>query len=474
MKTPTVSYSITVRARLKNQLGMFARLATAIADVGGSLGAIDLVEAARDHMVRDISISAGDEPQAHKIVQAIRKVDGVQVISWSDRTFQMHLGGKIEVTSKLPLRTRDDLSMAYTPGVGRVCTAIHEDPNKVFQLTVKRHMVAVVTDGSAVLGLGNLGPEAALPVMEGKSILFKTFGGVDAFPICLATQSVDEIVRTVELIAPVFGGINLEDIAAPRCFEVEDRLRQTLNIPVFHDDQHGTAVVALAGLMNALKVVGKTFDQVKVVIVGAGAAGIAIAGMLQLSGVTELILCDRQGAIYYGREEDMNPRKQRIAETTNPQRLRGTPGEVLTGADIFLGVSAPGVVSVADIEKMAHDPIVFAMANPDPEISPEDVVGKVRVMATGRSDYPNQINNVLCFPGLFRGVLDCRARTINDEMKMAASQAIAGCVSDRELAEEYIIPSVFNKKVAEAVARAVEKAAVKTGVARRERASWRG
>ncbi len=473
MRIPTVSYSITVRARIHNQPGMFARLATIIGEQGGLLGAIDLVEASRDNLVRDINIAASDEKHAQAIVAHIRKISGIHVVSVSDRTFLMHLGGKIEVTPKVPLRTRDDLSMAYTPGVARVCTAIHEDPNKVFSLTIKRHTVAVVTDGSAVLGLGNLGPEAALPVMEGKAVLFKEFGGVDAFPICLATQDVDEIVRTVQYIAPVFGGINLEDISAPRCFEVEERLRQVLDIPVFHDDQHGTAVVVIAGLLNALKIVKKSFADIKVVMTGAGAAGAAIAGMLLLSGVKNLIVCDRQGALYQGRSEHMNERKVRLSAQTNPHHLKGSVADVIGGADVFIGVSEPGLVTVADIEKMASDAIVFAMANPEPEIAPEDVVGKVRVMATGRSDYPNQINNVLCFPGLFRGVLDCRAGTINDEMKMAASQAIASIVTDRELTEEYIIPSVFSKKVADAVARAVEKAAARTGVARRERSQWR-
>ncbi|MHB2017475.1 MAG: malic enzyme-like NAD(P)-binding protein [Candidatus Xenobia bacterium] len=473
MRQPTVSYSITVRVRIANKPGMFARLATIIGEQGGLLGAIDLVDAARDHLVRDITVSASDERHAHDIVAHIRKVAGIHVVSVADRTFLMHLGGKITIEPKTPLRTRDDLSMAYTPGVGRVSTAIHEEPERVYSLTIKRHTVAVVTDGSAVLGLGNLGPEAALPVMEGKAVLFKSFGNVDAFPICLATQNVDEIVRTVQNIAPVFGGINLEDISAPRCFEVEERLRQVLDIPVFHDDQHGTAVVVIAGLINALKVVKKEFSTLKIVISGAGAAGAAIAGMLLLSGARNVILCDRAGAIYAGRQENMNPRKVRLAETTNPDRLSGRISKVIEGADVFLGVSEPGLVSADDIRKMGSDAIVFAMANPEPEIHPEEVEGLVRVMATGRSDYPNQINNVLCFPGLFRGVLDCRAREINDEMKMAASQAIASIVTERELGEEYIIPSVFNKKVAEAVARAVERAAVKTGVARREHAQLR-
>jgi malate dehydrogenase (oxaloacetate-decarboxylating) len=469
IKTPTVSYSITVRARIPNAPGSFARIASAIGEKGGLLGAIDLVEATRDHMLRDITIAASDEKHAHDIVGALRKLEGVTVMSVADRTFLMHIGGKIEVQSKLPLRSRDDLSMAYTPGVARVCQAIAEDPDKVFKLTIKRHTIAVVTDGSAVLGLGNLGPGAALPVMEGKAVLFKTFGNVDAFPICLATQDVDAIVETVRNIAPVFGGINLEDISAPRCFEVEERLSEVLDIPVFHDDQHGTAVVLLAGLFNALKVVGKQMADVRLVVNGAGAAGTAIAYMLAECGARDIVVCDRQGALWDGRSEHMNPRKQALAAATNPRRTRGSLSEVVAGADVFIGVSEPNVLTVDALKTMAPDRIVFAMANPDPEVSYEEALPYVRVMATGRSDYPNQINNVLCFPGLFRGVLDCRARVINMPMKIAAAQAIAGIVSERELAAEYIIPSVFNKKVAEAVARAVSRAAVKSGVARRER-----
>jgi malate dehydrogenase (oxaloacetate-decarboxylating) len=381
----------------------------------------------------------------------------------------MHLGGKISIEPKRPLNTRDDLSMAYTPGVARISRAIADDPRKVFQLTIKRNTVAVVTDGSAVLGLGDLGPEAALPVMEGKAMLFKEFADVDAFPVCLDTHDVNEIVRTVKLIAPGFGGINLEDIAAPRCFEVEAQLREQLDIPVFHDDQHGTAVVALAALINALKLVGKELADAKIVISGAGSAGTAIARILLAQGATHIVVCDVHGALARGTEAELPPMQQWLAENTNIGREQGTLKEVLAGADVFIGVSAPNILSGEDIRKMAADPIVFAMANPTPEVAPEEASPYVRVMATGRSDYPNQINNVLCFPGMFRGALDCRAKEITEEMKLAAARAIAGVVGEKELSEDYIIPSVFNRKVVDSVAKAVARAAVQSGVARRVR-----
>jgi malate dehydrogenase (oxaloacetate-decarboxylating) len=399
----------------------------------------------------------------------LKKVEGIHVVSVSDRTFLMHLGGKIEVVNKTPLKTRDDLSMAYTPGVARVCMAIHEDPQRAFSLTIKKNMVAVVSDGTAVLGLGDIGPEAAMPVMEGKAVLFKEFGEVDAFPICLATKDVNEIVNTVKYISPTFGGINLEDISAPRCFEIEDRLKKEIDIPVFHDDQHGTAVVVLAALMNALKIVKKDFSDLKVVVSGVGASGVACSKILMSVGVKNIIGIDRAGAIYKGRKENMNFIKEWYAEHTNPQLLKGSLMDVIEGADLFLGLSGPGLFPVAALKKMGRDPIVFAMANPVPEIMPEEAEPYVRVMATGRSDYPNQINNVLCFPGLFRGVLDCRAREINEEMKIAAAKAIASVVGKNELSPDYIIPSVFHKKVAKAVASEVAKAAYKTGVARRHR-----
>jgi len=371
----------------------------------------------------------------------------------------------------VPLKTRGDLSAAYTPGVARICQAIHNEPLAVWSLTIKGNTVAVVTDGTAVLGLGDIGPEAALPVMEGKAQLFKEFGGVDAWPICLDTKDTDEIVRTVKAIAPVFGGINLEDIAAPRCFEIEERLKNELDIPVFHDDQHGTAVVVLAGVFNALKIVGKKAEDLRVVLLGAGAAGVACTKILMSVGVKDIIGCDRAGALYKGRTEHMNPVKVWYAENTNPRQVKGTIGDAIEGADLFLGLSGPGLITVDDLKKMNRDPIVFAMANPDPEIGPEEAAPYVRVMATGRSDYPNQINNVLCFPGLFRGLLDAHATTVNEEMKIAAARAIAAAVPERELHEEYIIPSVFNRQVARAVARAVADVAYRTGAAVRLRKS---
>ncbi len=379
----------------------------------------------------------------------------------------MHLGGKIEVNSKVPVKTRDDLSMAYTPGVARVCMAIHNDPEAAFNLTIRRNTVAVVTDGSAVLGLGNIGPKAAMPVMEGKALLFKEFAGVDAFPICLDTQDPEQIIETIRQIAPTFGGINIEDISSPRCVEIEQRLDDLIDIPVFHDDQHGTAIVVTAALTNALKVVGKTPENIRVTMSGAGAAGMAIARLLKLIGVQNLIVTDRSGAIYRGRTESMNPVKDWLAENTNPDAVSGSLSDVMKGADVFIGVSAAGLVSVDDVKSMASDPIVFALANPDPEISPEDAGPHVKVMATGRSDYPNQCNNVLCFPGMFRGLLDVRAHTVTDRMKMAAALAIAEVIGEDELLPSYIIPSVFNRRVAPAVAHAVAQAAIEEGVARK-------
>jgi malate dehydrogenase (oxaloacetate-decarboxylating) len=396
-------------------------------------------------------------------------VPGVTIVNVSDRTFLMHLGGKIEVVSKMPLKTRADLSMAYTPGVARVCEAIHQDPEKAYTLTIKKNTVAVVSDGTAVLGLGDIGPAAAMPVMEGKAMLFKEFAGVDAFPICLNSKDPDEIVRTVKIIAVAFGGINLEDISAPRCFEIEERLKEELDIPVFHDDQHGTAVVVLAALINALKIVGKEMNEIKVVVNGVGAAGVACSKIIMAAGVRNIIGCDQFGALYAGRRERMNWVKDWYARNTNPNEEKGTVHDVIKGADVFLGLSVPGVINQEDLKQMADKPIVFAMANPTPEIMPEEAAPHVAVMATGRSDYPNQINNVLCFPGIFRGALACRASRINEEMKLAAANAIAGIITDDERQPEYIVPSVFDKRVAEAVAKEVEAAAHQSGVARRER-----
>ena len=444
-------------------------LASAIGQAGGDIGAVDLVQSSRDRVVRDITINARDDVHGQEIVSRLRRLPGARLINVSDRTFLLHLGGKIEIRNKVPIRTRDDLSMTYTPGVARVCLAIKEDRQRAFSLTIKQNTVAVVTDGTAVLGLGDIGPEAALPVMEGKAMLFKEFAGVDAFPICLATKDVDKIVQTVKLIAPTFGGINLEDIAAPRCFEVEERLRKELDIPVFHDDQHGTAVVVLAALLNALGIVRKDIARIRVVVTGVGAAGTATIKILQSSGVRDIVGVDEHGTLYPGRAAGMDFMKRWVASSTNPRRVKGRLADAVRDADVFIGLSVPGILTVRDVKRMGRDPIVFAMANPTPEIRPEEAGRHVRVMATGRSDYPNQINNVLCFPGFFRGLLDSRARTVNDEMKLAAARALAAAVAPGELSEEYIIPSVFNKAVAPAVAAGVVRAAHATGVARRRR-----
>ena len=466
---PSASYSLTVRLQITNKPGMLGRVAVAIGSAGGDIGAVDLVESGRDRITRDLTVKARDSEHGQDIVNRLRRVPGVRVVNVSDRTFLMHLGGKIGIQNKVPIRTRDDLSMAYTPGVARVCLAIRDERERAFALTIKQNTVAVVTDGTAVLGLGDIGPEAALPVMEGKAMLFKEFAGVDAFPVCLATREVDKIVETVKLIAPGFGGVNLEDIAAPRCFEIEERLRKELEIPVFHDDQHGTAVVVLAALLNALRIVKKDLRKVRVVVTGVGAAGTATIKILQASGVRDIVGVDEFGTIHRGRTEGMDFMKRWVAEATNPRKVRGRLADAVHGADVFIGLSVPGILSVRDLKRMAPDPVVFAMANPTPEIRPEEAARHARVMATGRSDYPNQINNVLCFPGFFRGLLDSRARTVNDEMKLAAAHAIAGCVTRSELSEEYIIPSVFNKAVASAVAEGVARAAQATGIARRRR-----
>ncbi len=464
---PSASYSLTLRCEIPNRPGQLGRLASTVGEAGGDIGAVDIVRVDQNAIIRDITINASNEHHGDLIVEAVRKLSGFRVVHVSDRTFLLHLGGKIEVTPKVPIKTRDDLSMAYTPGVARICRAIARDPDAAYSLTIKRNTVAVVTDGSAVLGLGNIGPRAAMPVMEGKAMLFKEFAGVNAFPICLDTQDPDRIVAAVQAIAPGFGGINLEDISAPRCFEIEERLRQSLDIPVYHDDQHGTAVVVLAALLNALRIVRKEPSEIKVVLSGVGAAGMAIIKMLLSVGVKEVVGCDRKGAIHPGRKEDMNPFKEWIAANTNAGGCCGSLSEALAGADAFIGVSAPGLVMPEDVRRMARDPIVFALANPDPEIAPEDVAQVAKVVATGRSDYPNQINNVLAFPGIFRGALDCQAREINDAMNVAAASAIAATVSPAELTPEYIIPSVFNRQVASRVARAVVRAAEASGVARR-------
>jgi malate dehydrogenase (oxaloacetate-decarboxylating) len=469
INAPSASYGITVRVEVRNQPGMLGRVTSAIGKAGGDIGAVDIVDIGKSTVTRDLTIKARDEHHGQQIVERIRSVENVRVINVSDRTFLMHLGGKIEVKGKMPVKTRDDLSMAYTPGVARVCMAIHKDPEKAYTLTIKQNTVAVVSDGTAVLGLGDIGPAAAQPVMEGKALIFKEFAGVDAWPICLATKDVDEIVMIVKAIAPVFGGINLEDISAPRCFEIEERLQRDLDIPVFHDDQHGTAVVVLAALTNALKLVKKKLPDIRIVFTGAGASGIAVAKLLMKAGARHIVSCDRAGAIYRGRTENMNSMKEWFAEHTNPRKIRGTAGEALSGADVFVGLSGPGSVSLKDIKGMRKDAIVFAMANPVPEIQPEEAGPFVRVMATGRSDYPNQINNSCGFPGIFRGLLDVRARRVNDEMKLAAAHALAALVSKSDLCEEYITPSMFDRRVVPAVSEAVAETAIKTGVARRRR-----
>jgi malate dehydrogenase (oxaloacetate-decarboxylating) len=463
---PSAQFSATLRVRLANHPGAFAALAAAIAEEGGLLDAIDLVRVDDDTKVRDITVLASDADHIARIVAAAEELDGIVVDHVSDRTFLLHLGGKLEVVPKAPVKTRDDLSMAYTPGVARVSQAIAAEPAKAWTLTIKQNTVAVVSDGTAVLGLGDIGPAGALPVMEGKAVLFKEFGGVDAFPICLDAQDPDEIVRIVTALAPVFGGINLEDISAPRCFEIEERLRETLDIPIFHDDQHGTAIVVLAALLNALRVVDKKLEDVKIVLTGVGAAGIAVTKILLAAGARSIIGCDREGAIYSGRPF-LHPVKEEYALMTNPGAFKGTADEALAGADVFIGLSGPNAVGVEAVETMAPRAIVFAMANPTPEVMPEEIEDVVEVIATGRSDYPNQINNVLAFPGVFRGALDVRASTINEEMKVAAAHAIAEIVDDAHRAADYVIPSVFNRDVAPAVARAVADAARRTGVARR-------
>jgi malate dehydrogenase (oxaloacetate-decarboxylating) len=466
MSHPSASFSATLRVHLDDRPGQFARLAAAVGETGGLLGAIDLVRVDRGKKVRDVTVLADGAEHIERIVAAVRALPGIDVEHVSDRTFLLHLGGKLEVASKSPLKTRDDLSMAYTPGVARVSQAIADDPEKVWNLTIKQNTVAVVTDGTAVLGLGDVGPEAALPVMEGKAVLFKEFAGVDAWPVCLATRDVGEIVATVRAIAPVFGGINLEDISAPRCFRIEQALRDELDIPVFHDDQHGTAVVVLAAFLNALRVVDKRPEETKVVMTGVGAAGTATTQMLLAAGVRDIVGCDRRGALSRDRE-DLSEDKAAYAAMTNPRGLRGSADDALAGADVFIGLSSPDAVSVEGIRSMADGAVVFAMANPIPEVRPEAIENVAAVIATGRSDYPNQINNVLAFPGIFRGALDVRASAITEAMKLAAAEAIAAAVEPEHLGPDYIVPSVFNRSVAPSVAAAVAAAAERDGVARR-------
>jgi malate dehydrogenase (oxaloacetate-decarboxylating) len=458
--------NVIIRLEMNVERMTFGEVATAISAAGGDIVAIDIIGTTTETTVRDLTVNVSDGGDVSHITEALGRLSDVKVMHVSDRTFLLHLGGKIAIVPKTPIQNRDDLSRVYTPDVARVCMAIHEDPGKAFTLTIKRNTVAVISDGSAVLGLGNIGPRAAMPVMEGKAMLFKQFGDVDAFPICLETQDTEEIIKVVKQIATAFGGINLEDISSPRCFEIEQRLRQELDIPVFHDDQHGTAVVLYAGLINALKLTGKSIRDIKAVVCGIGAAGVACGKILLSGGVGELVGVDKEGILNADESYD-NPMKRWFAENTNPRRLKGNLSDALTGADVFIGVSSGGILKREDVLRMAPDPIVFAMANPTPEIHPEDIEDIVAVVATGRSDYPNQINNVLCFPGMFRGALDCRASDINEEMKLAAAEAIASSIGDRELNKQYIVPSVFNQNVVPAVRERVIQAAITSKVARR-------
>lgn len=463
---PSPSYSVTIRAEIENRIGMFAKVAAAISLVGGDLGSVDIVHAGKEKIIRDITVNARDAAHEKEIVRCIKDIPGVNVIRVADLTFSAHEGGKIEVRPKMQVKDRNDLSKVYTPGVARICSAIHENKDNTYRYTIKGNSVAIVTDGTAVLGLGDIGPEAAMPVMEGKSMIFREFADIDAFPILLATKGVEEIINTIKYISPGFGGINLEDISAPRCFEIEERLRKALDIPVIHDDQHGTAVVVLAALMNVSRLLRKDIRRFRIVVSGAGAAGIATALILLSYGIKDIVVCDRMGAIYRGRKEDMNAYKRILARKTNPGRVRGSISDAMKGANVFIGLSAPNVITKDDINRMSKDPVVFALANPEPEIAPEEALPLARVLSTGRSDYPNQINNMLSFPGIFRGLLDVRARGVNEEIKIAASKAIAHTVKDDELNEDYIIPSIFNKKVVASVAHAVAEAARETGIAR--------
>jgi malate dehydrogenase (oxaloacetate-decarboxylating) len=464
MPTPSAQFSLTLRVALPHKAGgVLGKVTAAIARVGGSIVAVDTVDARGEHTLREITIECASVGHRGEVISAVQAVRDARVVEITDRTFEVHRRGKIHTGLNIPLKSRDDLSMAYTPGVARVCTAIAENRQKAFKYTIKANTVAVVSDGTAVLGLGDIGPEAAMPVMEGKAMLFKEFADVDAFPICLDTKDTDEIVQTVMRISPTFGGINLEDISSPRCFEIEQRLQEALDIPVFHDDQHGTAIVTLAALINACRLTRRRMEDLDVLMVGAGAAGVAVAKILMDAGVTSIVACDRFGAIHAGRDDyeagSMNAPKRWLAQNTNPERRDGSPREVIEGTDVFVGLSGPGIIGASDLQRMNPEPFVFAMANPNPEVPPEEAAPYVRVMATGRSDYPNQINNVLAFPGVFRGALDARAPGITEEMKLAAARGIASTVDDEELAEDYIIPSVFNRDVSRAVASAVAQVA---------------
>lgn len=464
---PYANYRLTVRLQLGNRPGMFARVATLLAEEGANLGAVDIVSATREHIIRDVTFDVQDEAHGDRVLASLDALPNVTIISASDRIFLAHLGGKIRVEPKMPVSTRNVLATVYTPGVGRVAQAIGKDRSKVYAFTTKSNSVAIVTDGSAVLGLGNLGPEAALPVMEGKAMIFREFAGIDAWPICLSTQEPEEVIRIVQGIAPGFGGINLEDIGAPRCFEIEQQLRATLDIPVMHDDQHGTAVVILAALRNALKVVGKRLEDVRIVVNGLGAAGQACCRILLAAGVGRLVGCDREGIILSGDGVSLRARRDELPVVLGHRQSQGSLRDALRGADVFIGVSVGNILSPEDLGLMSKDRIVFAMANPDPEISPDLGLAHARIFATGRSDYPNQINNALAFPGIFRGALDVQARQINEPMLLAAADAIAGLIPEAARTDDYVVPSMFNRDVVQQVARAVARAAHESGVARR-------
>jgi len=462
---PTAAYSVNLQVELLNVPNTLGRLATAIGEAGANIVSMGGFDVRGEVLTNEIVVNCRDEEHATAVLNRVEALEGVILRGWFDRTFELHQGGKIEVLSLAPVTDNHDLSMAYTPGVARICMAIHADPSRAHELTIKKNTVAIVTDGTAVLGLGDIGPIAALPVMEGKALLFKEFAGVDAFPVCLDVDDPSEIVETVIRIAPAFGGINLEDIAAPAAFEVEEALQEALDIPVFHDDQHGTAVVTLAALWNSLRLTGREIGDQSVVISGVGAAGVAVGKILIDSGVGEIVGVDRTGALYEGRD-NLNSAKEWFAINTNSDRKMGSLSDVLAGADVFIGLSGPGLLDAADLRNMAPGPIVFAMANPDPEIHPEEADGLAAVMATGRSDYPNQINNVLAFPGIFRGALDAGATRVTENMKLAAARAIADSVDDEDLKPDFVVPSVFDKTVPLQVAEAVAAAAVADGVCR--------
>lgn len=465
MRTPSPSYSITIRTEIENRIGKFSQIANAISSTGGDIGAIDIVRAEKEKIVRDITVNARDEEHEKKIISSIHEIDGVKVLGVRDRTFSAHEGGKIEIRNKVPVKDRDDLAKVYTPGVARICDDIKKNRDHAYRYTIKGNSVAIVTDGTAVLGLGDIGPEAAMPVMEGKAMIFKEFAGLDAFPLSLATKNTGGIIDTVKNISPSFGAINLEDISAPRCFEIERKLRAALDIPVIHDDQHGTAVVVLAALINAGRLLKKDLKSFKVIIAGAGAAGSATAKILSAYGIKDIIVCDRHGAVYPGRKQHMDHYKKALARMTNRRKVKGGISEAMKGADVFIGLSAPNIITPEDIRAMSKQPVVFTLANPEPEIAPEDALPLVKILATGRSDYPNQINNMLAFPGIFRGLLDARAKGVNEEVKFAAASAIAHILKNDELHEDYIIPSCFDKRVVSAVAHAVEETARRTGLA---------